>query len=325
MSRTRFVQIVGVCATAGILALGLPGAAAATTTDDPVSFTFADSSQTVEYGEGWYFEFQCPDCFEDAQTVTSPDFPSGYKVELDEGYGYGDDELGGTIYPRYDKAPLAVGDYAITIKQDETSDDGTEHWYGSETVNLSIVPAKLTAEVQALPDNLNSQGVIVSATLNGKLADGYGQYNYQNQPVPDGNWKISIVDEAGTTVLQTTVFSKDSATPFDTQIYWATAVADVDYTVTATYSMSGSGSQNFEIVPASAAYITGAGNPRVSPSSTAGPPPQAQVVEPPIGPAVPFIVIVLIAIAIAGLATLVTIFTVRIVRAKGLAATDDAL
>ena len=300
------------------LALSLAPALSATADETPVDVTFTTPSATVEYGQGWSFEFTAPTEYYQVlfqygyTTISSSGTPSGY-TPMHGAYLNGGMSRG-YVVPPDGAAPLAPGNYSFELGGTTVIIGNTYTVTTPVPATLTVEKAKLGIELRVLADPISSGGAIVTAKFTGRFVDEYSSSFFPGvAQSPAGTWNVSIKDKDGEVATERSVERAAGDDVLATSFYWADAEPGEQYTASASFTPSGVSANNFTIGAAQNFSYTAPESARPVPTSSATAKPDASLPE-ATGFGLPLWALILVIVLIVGLGVLVTILSVRLSR-----------
>ncbi|MEO5921908.1 MAG: hypothetical protein ABIQ01_12275 [Pseudolysinimonas sp.] len=310
--RVRLRLAVGL--TAVLMGGGAAGAAHASQADDP-TITFDTASQTVQYGQYWYFQATAqpapgPDFWQAVEAAITP-APSGYAVEFSS-YKVDEQTVAAYVSPQPGARPLPPGTYTTTVTLGDQSGGGVRR-ITTPPASLTIEPAPLGVDLRIGPDPSNPANAIVSARFTGEFVDNYFSSTDPTAGLtPAGAWKLSVSDADGQVVHELSQNREAGDDVLGVSSYWSD-VPPGSYTATATFTPSGASAQNFVITqPAPATFAPA---PQPGTTSTAAPAPPAPPASEDAGLTLPGWIPILAGVLTAGLLALMIVQIVRLRRA----------
>jgi hypothetical protein len=233
----------GVAALAAALVAGVvlvPGTAAFA--DDTVALT--PSTQTVEYGQGWYVQGQLsPDYFSDSQygtpVVTTGSASKDLGAVIYHGlFGFSDFDLGIA-------GGLGAGTHSLTV----TFNNAQVPITPPAPVSVTVTPTKVLATTTITADPNNPRNAIVTSQLSGPYIDQLPNCGCEAQNgyvMPVGSWNLSITDSSGKSVLTKTASEAANGLPTFVS-YWQNVPAGETFSALSTFTVSGSAAANFTL------------------------------------------------------------------------------
>jgi hypothetical protein len=313
---------IAVVALVGALALSQLPALAASAEDpwDPIQFN-DPAPQTVEYGQGWVFDFAVDYAFvqfvyqQDKAVVSISGAPAGYKAGLNMYTVMGPEYLSyGSVYPAYEQPPLDVGSHLIKISGTDDSSDPPRAGATNPGVTVVVEKAKLGMDLRVLADPANGDAAIVTVKFTGRFVDEYQSSFFAGAAIsPAGTWHITLTDDNGEVVVERNIERAAGDDVLATSFYWQGAEPGFVYTASADFIGSGSSANNFSVSSASDFSYTAPESQRAEPTSTATAQPNTELPQ-PAGFSLPLWALIVVGLLVAGLAALVTVLSVRLRR-----------
>jgi hypothetical protein len=241
----RTTRAGAILAIGGLLAMSVVFAGAQAAFADDTA-TLSPSTQTAEYGQGWYIQGQvtavttCDSSCYGTLTVTSGSVsrsfaPADYTVYQGSFEIY--DQM---LLPQTD---LGVGTHSISV-----SSNGADP-ISTAPVTVIITKAAIATTTTISADPNNSENAIISAQLSGNYIDQLpscyceeaGSYG-----LPAGTWNLSVTDSHGKTVLSKQTQQAAGGNPYFVS-YWPNVPAGETFSATATFTAAAASSGNFTI------------------------------------------------------------------------------
>ena len=259
----RRVGIVRAGAAAAIasIALVFVGSQPAAAEPVKVSVEFRDATaQSVEYGEMW-----------DAAVVVGPLVGCYYKCNglvtiYDNGEFFGSYEL---LLSATDESYVSLGNWSqpdgvgtgshvFTAALESRPDFSPEPYVGSTSTSLDVTisPAPLAADLRVETDPVNSSNAIITARLTGAFVDRLEPFVGERTPnLPSGTWNVSLTDGDGTEVWRQEATVEAGGMPYLTW-YWQAAPRDATFAGSAVFTPTGDSATEFASSPAAISYTS---------------------------------------------------------------------